>query len=306
MGNYIRFDWAIKKLLRQKANFVVLEGFISSLLEKKVKIECLLESEGNVERDDEKHNRVDMLVGAENGEKYIIEVQNSNETAYFQRMLFGTSQLIKDYLHKGEGYENVQKVYSINIVYFDLGKGDDYIYHGYTEFRGVHDGKLLNLSPFQMEMFDVSEVKDIFPEYYILKVNGFNDVARTPIEQWIEFLKNGDIPDNATAPGLSEAREIMRYDKMSAVEKCDYDHHLKEILILRGQVDHAVGEARLEARAEALIEGRAEGRAEGLMEGREEEKRSTILRMQEAGASLDMIAIATGLSAEDIKRLLDS
>ena len=26
---YVRFDWAIKRLLRQKANFVVLEGFLT-------------------------------------------------------------------------------------------------------------------------------------------------------------------------------------------------------------------------------------------------------------------------------------
>lgn len=251
-----------------------------------MKIECLLESEGNVEREDEKYNRVDMMVGAENGEKYIIEVQNSNETAYFHRMLFGTSQLIKDYLHKGEGYENVQKVYSINIVYFDLGKGDDYIYHGCTEFRGMHNNELLNLSPFQMEEFNVSEVKDIFPEYYILKVNGFNDVAKTPLEEWIKFLKEGDIPDNATAPGLAEAREIMRYDRMSAVERCDYDHHLKEILILRGQVDHAVGEARLEARAE----GRAEGRAEA------------IRMMKQSGMSEEQIAKIMSIPLDAVEK----
>jgi len=28
MGNYIRFDWMIKRLLRNKSNFVVLEGFL--------------------------------------------------------------------------------------------------------------------------------------------------------------------------------------------------------------------------------------------------------------------------------------
>lgn len=46
-GNYIRFDWAMKRLLRNKANFVVLEGFLASLIGKKFKIERFLESEGN-------------------------------------------------------------------------------------------------------------------------------------------------------------------------------------------------------------------------------------------------------------------
>ena len=29
---YIRFDWAVKRLLRNKANFGVLEGFLTVLL----------------------------------------------------------------------------------------------------------------------------------------------------------------------------------------------------------------------------------------------------------------------------------
>ena len=44
---YIRFDWAVKRLLRQKANFDVLEGFLTVLLGEEVKIIELLESESN-------------------------------------------------------------------------------------------------------------------------------------------------------------------------------------------------------------------------------------------------------------------
>ena len=58
---YISFDWALKRLLRDKANFDVLEGFLSTLLETEIKIHRLLESEGNKNRDDAKYNRVDLL-----------------------------------------------------------------------------------------------------------------------------------------------------------------------------------------------------------------------------------------------------
>lgn len=44
---YIHFDWAIKRLLRQKANFAVLEGFLTVLLDEKITIMEILESEGN-------------------------------------------------------------------------------------------------------------------------------------------------------------------------------------------------------------------------------------------------------------------
>jgi hypothetical protein len=44
----IRFDWAIKTILRKKANFPILEGFLSELLHTDVVIESLLESESNL------------------------------------------------------------------------------------------------------------------------------------------------------------------------------------------------------------------------------------------------------------------
>lgn len=65
----------------------------------------------------------------------MIEVQNNNEYAYFQRMLFGTSKLVTEYINRGESYDKVRKVYSVNIVYFSLGHGRDFVYHGKTEFR---------------------------------------------------------------------------------------------------------------------------------------------------------------------------
>ena len=48
----VRFDWAMKRLLRQKANFVVLESFLSELFEQKIKIKNILESEGNKESEE--------------------------------------------------------------------------------------------------------------------------------------------------------------------------------------------------------------------------------------------------------------
>ena len=114
----IRFDWAMKRLLRNKANFSVLEGLLTTLLGEKIIIRRLLESESNQEDEYDKYNRVDMLAENSKGELVLIEVQNNNEYAYFQRMLFGTSKLVTEYINRGESYDKVRKVYSVNIVYF--------------------------------------------------------------------------------------------------------------------------------------------------------------------------------------------
>ena len=154
MGNYIRFDWAMKRLLRDKANFQVLEGLLTTLLNEKITIKNLLESESNQEEEFDKYNRVDMLAENSKGNLILIEVQNNNEFAYFQRMLFGTSKLVTEYINRGEGYDKVRKIYSINIVYFSLGHGKDIVYHGKTEFRGIHTNDILELSPFQKQTWN--------------------------------------------------------------------------------------------------------------------------------------------------------
>ena len=207
MANYIRFDWAMKRLLRNKANFGVLEGLLTTLLDEKITISQLLESESNQEDEFDKYNRVDLLALDSKGELILIEVQNNNEYAYFQRMLFGVSKLVTEYINRGEGYENVRMVYSVNIDYFSLGHGKDIVYHGKTEFRGIHENDILELTPFQRQTFKVDAVSQLYPEYYILKVNDFNKVAKTPLEEWIYYLNTGEIPETARAPGLAEVRE---------------------------------------------------------------------------------------------------
>ena len=286
-NKYIRFDWAMKRLLRDKANFGVLEGLLTTLLNEKITINKLLESESNKEDEYDKQNRVDLLAENDKGELFLIEVQNNSEYAYFQRMLFGTSKLVTEYINRGKGYDRIRKIYSVNIVYFNLGNGTDVVYHGKTEFRGIHNGELLNLSPFQRQKFNVDAVSDLYPEYYILKVNGFNKWSKVPLEQWIYFLNTGNIPADATAPGLEEAREKLRLERMSKAELNAYYHHLDNVVILRDNIVTARGEGRLE--------GRAEGRAEGKSEAAQNLKR--------LGVSVDIIAKATGLSVEEIAAL---
>ena len=204
----IRFDWAMKRLLRNKANFSVLEGLLTTLLGEKIVIQKLLESDQEDQFD--KYNRVDMLAENSKGELVLIEVQNNNEYAYFQRILFGTSKLVTEYVNRGDGYDKLRKVYCVNIVYFSLGHGTDFVYHGKTEFRGIHQGDILELTPFQKQTFKVDAVSQLYPEYYILKVNGFDQAAKSPLEEWIYYLNTSEIPSDATAPGLEEAREILR------------------------------------------------------------------------------------------------
>ena len=203
----IRFDWAIKSILRQKANFDILDGFLSVVIGESIFVQEVLESESNQDEDSDKFNKVDLLVKNDKEELIIIEVQNNKEYDYFQRMLYGTSKVITEHISKGQTYSKVKKVYSITIAYFDLGQGDDYVYHGKTEFRGIHQKDKLQLAAKQIELFNKSQIAQIYPEYWIIKADKFDDRVSDKLDEWIYFLKNSRILDSFTAPGLAEAKK---------------------------------------------------------------------------------------------------
>ena len=159
----IRFDWAIKRLLRNKANFVVLEGFLSELLFDDIRIEQILESESNQYYDDDKFNRVDILTQNSKNELIIIEIQSTYEIDYFHRMAYGVSKSISENLKLGQKFSEIKKVISVNIVYFDLGQGQDYIYKGVTDFKGMHQNDLLALSETQKKTFLKEKFQIFFP-----------------------------------------------------------------------------------------------------------------------------------------------
>lgn len=295
MEKYIRFDWAMKRLLRNKANYGVLEGFLTTLLEEPIHIDSLLESESNQEDEFDKFNRVDILAKNDKGQLFLIEVQNNSEYAYFQRMLFGTSKLVTEYIEVGKPYMDVKKVYSINIVYFSLGGGTDIVYRGKTEFRGIHNNDLLRLTPFQQQKFKASAVSDLYPEYFILRVNDFNKVAKTPLEEWIYYLNTGELPDHTSAPGLDMVRERLKTDRMSREEFNAYRRHIDNIVILQDNI--------FTEREEGHAEGMMEGLEKGREAGRAEERMEMAKKMKGKGIPTEVIRECSGLTAEEIERL---
>jgi predicted transposase/invertase (TIGR01784 family) len=250
----IRFDWAIKRLLRNKANFVVLEGFLSELLFDSIKIEQILESESNQDYDDDKFNRVDILTQNSKHELIIIEIQSTYEIDYFHRMAYGVSKSISENLKLGQKYSEIKKVISINIVYFDLGQGQDYIYRGRTNFKGLHQNDILGLSEKQKQTFVKEEIADIFPEYYLLKVNQFNDVAKDTLDEWIYFLKNSEVKDDFKAKGLKEANEVLDIMRLPADDQYGYNRYLDSLHLKASEVFSLQTEAEFKVRDEEKTE----------------------------------------------------
>ncbi len=250
----IRFDWAIKRLLRNKANFVVLEGFLSELLFDTIKIKQILESESNQYSEEDKFNRVDILTQNSKNELIIIEIQSTYEIDYFHRMAYGVSKSIAENLQLGQKYVEIKKVISVNIVYFDLGQGQDYIYRGKTEFEGLHQHDILGLSKKQRQTFLKSSVADIFPEYYLLKVNQFNDTAKDTLDEWVYFLKNSEVKDEFKAKGLKEAGEVLDYMRLPQSDQYGYNRYLDSLHLKASELFSLETEATFKVREERTIE----------------------------------------------------
>lgn len=304
---YIRFDWAIKRLLRQKANFDVLEGFLTVFLGEKVTIQEILESESNQQDADDKFNRVDIKAKNSKGEIIIIEIQNTRELYYLERILYGVAKAITEHISLGERYHHVKKVYSISILYFDIGQGEDYLYHGQNNFIGVHTQDKLKINTKEKNAIVTRMPAEIFPEYILIRVNQFNEVAKTPLEEWMEYLKNGIIRPNTTAPGLGEAREKLKYYSMTAKERNAYDEHLSTIMIQNDVLDSAklegLMEGREEGRMQGIKEGREEGRKEGIEEGLQTSRFQIARNLKAMGMAKEMIIEATRLTEEEIENL---
>jgi predicted transposase/invertase (TIGR01784 family) len=272
----ISFDWAVKRMLRDKANFGILEGLFQVLTGRQMRIVEILESEANQLSDTDKFNRVDIKAKDENDDIIIVEVQVNREIHYLERILYGASKAITEHIALGQGYEQVKKVYSISVLYFNIGEGSDYLYHGTTNFVGVHSNDTLKMTDKERKALKVETPADIFPEYYLLRVNQFNDVATTPLEEWLDYLKNQRISPDTTTAGLQQARTRLAEMNMSDDEKAAYYRHLENLMIEKEDISTA----------------RAEGR--------EESARAIAHRLLSAGIDNAIITQATGITEEEL------
>jgi predicted transposase/invertase (TIGR01784 family) len=294
----IRFDWAIKHLLRDKQNFDVLEGFLCALLEdNSIRIIELLDSESNQEEETDKFNRVDILVEDDQKRRFIIEVQNTRESDYLERLLYGASKTIVENLRLGNPYKNVVKVISVSILYFNLGRGDDYLYHGSTNFIGMNTGEPLIVKEKVVNTIDFSpkitfEEKRIFPEYYLIQVEKYQNVIQKAIDEWIYMFKNNEIKAGSQSKNIEKAEQKLKEINMPAEEKQAYKKYLD-------------GVAREKDRIETAKEqGVKEGMKKGIEKGILQEKIDVILNGFKAEISIGTLAQLVKLTEEEVEVIL--
>jgi hypothetical protein len=178
-------------------------------------------------------------------------------------------------------------VIAVNILYFDLGQGKDYIYHGSTRFIGLHEHDELRLNQQQQAIFHKDNPSDIFPEFYLIKVNNFNDIAKDNLDEWIYFLKNEEIKDDFKAKGLVQAKEALDILKLSNEERAEYERYIEA-----ERYHNSIASTYYET-----------GHYEGKKEGDKQRQYAIAKMMKQDDEPLEKIARYTQLTIEEIKNL---
>ncbi len=261
----------MKTILRDKANFDVLEGFLSALLKEHITVLELLESESNQMSQDLKSNRVDLMVKDSNGNLIIIELQYVPETYFLQRILYGASKAIVENLKIGDCYSNVKKVISITIAYFDIGKGNDYVYHGTTQFQGIHTSSILKICEDNAIYMagkppSASLDENVFPEYYLIQLKGFSDVIEDDLDEWLYAFKHSEVLDDFHSYKIDALKDKLSPLKMTEAERKTYEANMRGKASIKDSIETLKAEYA-KSRAEGLAKGLAKGTAEGLAQG---------------------------------------
>ena len=255
---------------------------LSELLGTDVTITSLLESESNKIHAKDKSNSVDVFAKLGSGEHVIIEVQCERQWDFLSRMLYGVSKVVVEHLQEGECYGTLPRVISVNIVYFDLGHGKDYIYHGTTDFRGVHKKDRLELSEKEKEHYPthVDHVAHVFPEYYVLKVSGLDLKIKDTLDEWIYALKESEVKPEFKAKGIHEASRTLTLLNLSVEERYAYERYIGDVRISRSTLESS------------FSDGKAEGKAE------------MIRNLHQLGLSIEQMTQASQLSEKEVHEIL--
>ena len=128
----------------------------------------------------------------------------------------------------------------------------------------------------------------IFPEYYILKVSGFDLTVKDTLDEWIYTLKELEVKPEFKAQGIREALQKLALLNLSEEERSAYDRHINDVRIPRSTLETSFSDRMDKGKAEGLAEGKAE----------------VVIKLHQLGLPMDQIVSATGFTIEELKELL--
>lgn len=305
-------DFGFKRIFGTALNKDLLINFLNSLFGKEqvVKDVKYLNSENVGDVYTDRKAIFDVYCENEQGEKFIVEMQNAFQKHFKDRSLYYSTFPIKEQAPKGADWDfKLAHVYVVALLNFDMQD------EAFDQKAISHDVGLLD-----KKTKKVFNDKLTFKYVEIAKFNKPLDKLRTVYDKWLYALKNlsrlNDRPKELRDKVFDRLFEEAEIAKFSKIELKEYEDSLKAYRDIKNSLDTAMEQGFEKGREEGREVGRAEGRAEGKAEGIEIGKAEGIelgkkLRdMQIArnllkkGLSVNDIAETMGLSQDDVASLL--
>ena len=272
-------DFGFKKIFGEEASKPLLLDFLNALLPENNKIVTLAfkntEQLGQTEFD--RKAIYDIYCENDNGEKFIVELQKAKQNYFKERTIYYSTFPIQEQAEKGEWSYNLKAVYCIGILDFTF---DDYESEP-EKNEVIHTIKLKNQNGHTFY--------EKLTYIYLEMPNFIKSEAEleTRIDQWLYFIKH--LEDFQSNPSIfndevfSKAFEKAEIAKFGAVELDNYENSLKYYRDLKGVIDTAYGEGKLEGKLEGQL--------------------VIAKSLKSLGIEIDIIAKSTGLTIAVIEKL---
>ncbi|WP_294469824.1 Rpn family recombination-promoting nuclease/putative transposase [uncultured Bacteroides sp.] len=289
-----RTDFGFKFLFGTPMNKDLLIGFLNALFHGTHTITDLTYLNGEqlgIHKED-RRAIFDVYCEAENGEKFIVEMQNVFQQFFKDRSVYYSTFPIREQAQRGEWDYRLEAVYTVGILnfVFDEDKNSKDYYH--------HEVKLMDVNTKKV-FYD----KLTFIYLELPKFTKTEHELETLFEKWVFVLKNlSRLLERPAAlqervfNRLFEAASIARFTPKQLREYEDSVKAYRDIV-------NAVNTARIEGREEGWEKGREDGLEEGIAKGERKKQIEIARQMRTDGIPVDTILKYTGLSEQDINEL---
>ena len=293
-----RVDIAFKKIFGVEENKDLLVSLINSIVsqEDQVTEVTLLNPYNPKNFKQDKLSILDIKATGKDGKRFNIEIQISDEADYDKRALYYWAKLYTEQLKVAEDYSSLAKAIGIHILNFtSIPEAKTYhnVFHITEKETGLLYFKDLELHTIELKKFSGDKrekLKDILAK------------AKSTLDMWSTFLTRHDLlnkdhlPSTMDDPALKKALGVLEVMNFREDELQAYEDHLKWLRIEANTLK--------KYEAKGFSEGIIEGEARGIEKGKKERNIEVVYAMVDQGIALEAISAVTGLSSEELKKLI--
>ena len=246
-----------------------------------------------------KYSIVDVRCKDKKGRQFLVEMQMLWSPEFYQRVLFNASKAYVRQLDKGETYELLQPIYSLNLVNDIFEPELEGYYHHYELVHVEHSDKVID------------GLQLIFVE--LPKFTPHNYAEKKMQVLWLRYLteineRTREVPEELLSnPEINKALTELEESAFTEEQLAGYEHFWDGISVEKTIYNSAIRKGLAEGKAEGLAEGLAEGKAEGLAEGEAKGKAESLLfvaaNLKKKGIDLASIMECTGLDEKTVNAL---